>query len=178
MKKPSARTSARQPPANTAGTMPVLFVGHGNRMWVSTPAGTWTEPETLRRTLAWAPLDNEDWPCGAVLGDLNRDMRPDLVLGIHGDPFKLVDLGQTKGLVQLSQRIPNSFGIRLEPFGLEQFGTRLLKLVGMQRRQALGHEPVELLGGMVSFPDQGFKGVDLFGQRRVGVRAAAPLQKE
>jgi len=64
---------------------PDWFFGHSNRMWVSAPDGRWTEPESVRRTLAWTPLHNEDWPCGAVFGDLNRDRLPDLVIGIHGD---------------------------------------------------------------------------------------------
>jgi hypothetical protein len=33
-------------------------------------------------------MHNEDWPCGAVFGDLNRDGRPELVLSIHGEPAR------------------------------------------------------------------------------------------
>jgi hypothetical protein len=63
---------------------PDLFVGHSNRFFVSGPDGKYRESAALRKTFAWAPLDGEDWPCGAAFGDLNRDGRLDLVLAIHG----------------------------------------------------------------------------------------------
>ncbi len=65
--------------------LPDFFVGHSNRFFLSTKQGKYVEPPGLRETFAWGPLDNEDWPCGAAFGDLNRDGRLDLVLGIHGD---------------------------------------------------------------------------------------------
>ena len=63
---------------------PDFFVGHSNRFFVSRPGGGWHEPEDLRKTFAWEPLDGEDWPCGAAFGDLNGDGLPDLALAIHG----------------------------------------------------------------------------------------------
>ena len=63
---------------------PDFFVGHSNRFFVSGPDGKYREPESLRKTFAWEPLDGEDWPCGAAFGDLDRDGRLDLVLAIHG----------------------------------------------------------------------------------------------
>lgn len=62
---------------------PDFFVGHSNRMFVSTKGGKYYEPPELREVFAWEPVDNEDWPCGAAFGDLNRDGRLDLVVGIH-----------------------------------------------------------------------------------------------
>ncbi len=61
-----------------------IFVGHSNRCFLSGPGNTYHEPPSLAKTFAWQPLDNEDWPCGAAFGDLNRDGRLDLVLAIHG----------------------------------------------------------------------------------------------
>ena len=63
---------------------PDFFVGHSNRMFLSTDGGRYRESEALTRTFAWEPLDGEDWPCGAAFTDLNRDGRLDLVLSIHG----------------------------------------------------------------------------------------------
>lgn len=62
---------------------PDVFVGHSNRFFLSAPGGKYVEPPELRRLFAWQPVDSEDWPCGAAFGDLNRDGRLDLVLGIH-----------------------------------------------------------------------------------------------
>ncbi len=62
---------------------PDFFVGHSNRMFLSGPDNRYHEPESLKKLFAWQPLDGEDWPCGAAFGDLNRDGRLDLVLGIH-----------------------------------------------------------------------------------------------
>ena len=61
-----------------------VFIGHSNRLLLGTPNG-FRESKRLNDIFAWTPLDNEDWPCGAAFGDLNRDGLPDLVLGIHGD---------------------------------------------------------------------------------------------
>jgi len=62
---------------------PDIFVSHSNRLFVSTSNGTYVEPEGPRKALAWRPLDPEDWPAGAAFGDLNRDGRLDLIVGIH-----------------------------------------------------------------------------------------------
>jgi hypothetical protein len=61
---------------------PDLFVSHSNRFFLSA-GGRYVEPPGLKRTFAWQPLDAEDWPAGAAFGDLNRDGRLDLVVGIH-----------------------------------------------------------------------------------------------
>lgn len=63
---------------------PDFFVGHSNRFFLSAAGGRYEESEALTKTLAWEPLDGEDWPCGAAFADLNRDGRLDLVLSIHG----------------------------------------------------------------------------------------------
>jgi hypothetical protein len=62
---------------------PDFFVGHSNRMFLSTKGDKFAESAALNKTFAWEPLDGEDWPCGAAFGDLNRDGRLDLVLAIH-----------------------------------------------------------------------------------------------
>ena len=61
---------------------PDLFIAHCNRLFLSR-GGKFHEPPELKRLFAWKPEDNEDWPCGAAFGDLNRDGRLDLVLSIH-----------------------------------------------------------------------------------------------
>ncbi len=60
-----------------------IFVTHSNRLFMSTAGGRYVEPPASRDALAWRPLDAEDWPAGAAFGDLNRDGRLDLVVGIH-----------------------------------------------------------------------------------------------
>lgn len=65
-----------------------IFIGHSNRWLLSTKDGKFTEDAELNKTFAWQPLHREDWPCGAALGDLNRDGRLDLVLAIHGVPAR------------------------------------------------------------------------------------------
>jgi hypothetical protein len=62
---------------------PDFFVGHSNRMFLSTKEGKYVEDPALTRLFAWEPIDGEDWPCGAAFGDLNRDGLLDLVLSIH-----------------------------------------------------------------------------------------------
>lgn len=62
---------------------PDFFVGHSNRMFFSSGKNGYKESAELNETFAMEPLDNEDWPCGAAFGDLNRDGLPDLVLSIH-----------------------------------------------------------------------------------------------
>ena len=63
---------------------PDFFVPHSNRLFLSQKGNTYREATELRDVLGWKPLDREDWPCGAVFADLNRDGRLDLVLSIHG----------------------------------------------------------------------------------------------
>ena len=62
---------------------PDFFVGHSNRLFLSTRDGRYVEPPGSRELFAWKPMHAEDWACGAAFGDLNRDGRLDLVLGIH-----------------------------------------------------------------------------------------------
>jgi hypothetical protein len=64
---------------------PDIFITHSNRLFMSSRGGGYTEPSGPKATLAWRPIDAEDWPAGAVFGDLNRDGRFDLVVGIHHD---------------------------------------------------------------------------------------------
>ncbi len=60
-----------------------FFVGHSNRMFFSTGKIGYKESAELNKVFALEPIHNEDWPCGAAFGDLNRDGLPDLVLSIH-----------------------------------------------------------------------------------------------
>ncbi len=62
---------------------PDFFVGHSNRMFFSAGKNGYKESEKLNKIFAMEPMHNEDWPCGATFGDLNRDGLPDLVLSIH-----------------------------------------------------------------------------------------------
>jgi enediyne biosynthesis protein E4 len=62
---------------------PDFFVGHSNRLFLSAPENLYVEPADLKKFFAWEAMNNEDWPCGAAIGDLNRDGLPDLVLSVH-----------------------------------------------------------------------------------------------
>jgi hypothetical protein len=62
---------------------PDIFVSHSNRLFLSGRGGGYVEPSGPRATLAWQPMDDEDWPAGAVFSDLNRDGHLDLIVGIH-----------------------------------------------------------------------------------------------
>lgn len=65
-----------------------LFVPHSNRLFLSKKDHTYYEPESLKKTLAWQPLHNEDWPCGAMFADVNLDGHLDLLISIHGIPAR------------------------------------------------------------------------------------------
>ncbi len=61
-----------------------MFVPHSNRLFLGAVGGKFEEVTgDTANTFRWEPLDNEDWPCGAVFADLNRDARPEIVLSIH-----------------------------------------------------------------------------------------------
>lgn len=62
---------------------PDFFVGHSNRLFLSQGESSYVEDDGLNSVFEWDPLDGEDWPCGAMFTDLNRDGRFDLVLSIH-----------------------------------------------------------------------------------------------
>jgi len=63
---------------------PDFFVGHSNRLFVSQSGGTYREAAGLEAVFRLESFDDEDWPCGAAFGDLNRDGRPELVVSTHG----------------------------------------------------------------------------------------------
>jgi len=65
-----------------------IFIGHSNRWLLSTNRGEFVEDGALNKTFAWQAAHREDWPCGAALGDLNRDGKLDMVLSIHGVPAR------------------------------------------------------------------------------------------
>ncbi|MCA9267104.1 MAG: CRTAC1 family protein, partial [Planctomycetales bacterium] len=82
---------------------PDFFVGHSNRMFLSTAEGKYVEDEALNKTFAWTPRNAEDWPCGAAFGDLNRDGRLDLVLSIHHEVARnrvFINEGLKRGVPQ------------------------------------------------------------------------------
>ncbi len=62
---------------------PDFFVPHSNRLFLSQPGNRYREAVELRAVFAHAPIDAEDWPCGAAFGDLNRDGRLDLAVSAH-----------------------------------------------------------------------------------------------
>ena len=67
---------------------PDFFVAHSNRLFLSQPGNRYREAVELKRVFQWEPLDSEDWPTGAVFGDLNNDANLDLVVAIHHDPAR------------------------------------------------------------------------------------------
>jgi len=93
---------------------PDIFVGHSNRFFLSDGDGTYSEPASLRETFTWQPLHNEDWPCGAVFGDLNRDGKLDLVLAIHGEPARnrvYLNRGTDRGGVPRFEDVTGAAGL-------------------------------------------------------------------
>ncbi|HJZ13260.1 MAG TPA: CRTAC1 family protein, partial [Acidobacteriota bacterium] len=64
-----------------------VFITHSNRLFLS-QGSRFREVSTLNNVFAWQPLDGEDWPSGAAFGDLNRDGKLDLVIGVHHDPAR------------------------------------------------------------------------------------------
>ncbi|MCH8923368.1 MAG: VCBS repeat-containing protein [Planctomycetes bacterium] len=81
---------------------PDFFVGHSNRLFLSTAGGKYYEPPELKKLFAWKPVnsrDREDWPCGVCFGDLNRDGLLDLVVSIHHE--------RARNRVYLNQGIKN-----------------------------------------------------------------------
>ncbi|MBN2507059.1 MAG: CRTAC1 family protein [Verrucomicrobia bacterium] len=66
-----------------ADRRPDFFVPHANRLFLSQPGDRYREATELEAVFAHEPRDAEDWPCGAALGDLNRDGRLDLVVSAH-----------------------------------------------------------------------------------------------
>ncbi len=60
---------------------PDLFVAGSNRMFISNGDGTFREADNDE--FAWETYGEEDDVSGVSIGDLNRDGRPDIVLGHH-----------------------------------------------------------------------------------------------
>lgn len=67
-----------------------LFVGGSNRLFVGGEAGF---EEATSDVFEWETYGDEDLVAGAVFGDVNRDGRPDLVVGHHYN--STVDFGET-----------------------------------------------------------------------------------
>lgn len=104
-----------------------LFVGGSNRMFVGGGDGF---TEVVSDVFEWETYGDEDLVAGAVFGDLNRDGRPDLVVGHHfnstvdfgesvsvrlylnetaepGDEPSFVDVTEEAGLVGLPTKAPD-----------------------------------------------------------------------
>ncbi len=60
---------------------PDLFVGGSNRIFLNDGSGHFREGDSA--VFAWKAFGPEDDPAGVAVGDLNRDGRPDLVVGEH-----------------------------------------------------------------------------------------------
>ena len=67
---------------------PDIFISQANRMFLSKGDGTYAESETASKSLQYKPLGREDTPCGAALGDVNRDGRLDIVIVDHNQPAR------------------------------------------------------------------------------------------
>ncbi len=108
---------------------PDFFVTHSNRLFVSAAKGKYVEPESVKAILAWRPTDAEDWPAGAAFGDLNRDGRPDLVVGIHHDKARnrvFLNEGIARGMpvfrdVSLEAGLPNQLSTKSPHVEIQDF---------------------------------------------------------
>jgi hypothetical protein len=60
-----------------------LFVGGSNRLFIGTGDGFDEASSELSEVFEWETYGSEDLVAGAVLGDVNRDGWPDLVVGHH-----------------------------------------------------------------------------------------------
>ncbi len=67
---------------------PDIFISQANRMFLSKGDGTYAESKAASKSLQYPPLGREDTPCGAALGDVNRDGRMDIVIVDHNQPAR------------------------------------------------------------------------------------------
>jgi hypothetical protein len=68
-----------------------LFVAGSNRLFVANGDGTFHEADAS--VFAWTPIGGEDDVTGVAIADVNRDARPDIVLGHHYN--STVDFGES-----------------------------------------------------------------------------------
>ena len=67
---------------------PDIFISQANRMFLSKGDGTYAESKAASESLQYKPLGREDTPCGAAVGDVNRDGRLDIVIVDHNQPAR------------------------------------------------------------------------------------------
>ncbi|MBL7219668.1 MAG: CRTAC1 family protein [Phycisphaerae bacterium] len=67
---------------------PDIFISQANRMFLSKGDGTYAESKAASKSLQYEPLGREDTPCGAALGDIDRDGRLDIVIVDHNQPAR------------------------------------------------------------------------------------------
>ena len=67
---------------------PDIFISQANRMFLSKGDGTYAESKTASKSLQYEPLGREDTPCGAALGDIDRDGRLDILVVDHNQPAR------------------------------------------------------------------------------------------